>query len=95
MTAKFSTVTFRTAKSGTATTEVDAARHTPRPTARQRPRRRPAAAAIWLGPALLTLLITSFQAGQAELWRDELATWSAATRSLRDLLRLLDSIDAV
>lgn len=95
MTAKFSTVTFRTAKSGTATTDVDAARHTPQPTARQRPRRRPAAAAIWLGPALLTLLITSFQAGQAELWRDELATWSAATRSLRDLLRLLDSIDAV
>src|SRR6201991_4299407 len=46
-------------------------------------------------PAALTLLIAGFQLGRAPLWRDELATWSAATRPLPDLWRMLGGIDAV
>lgn len=50
---------------------------------------------VWLWPALATLLITTGQLGRAPLWRDELATWSAATRPLGDLIRLAGTIDAV
>ncbi|MEV4617811.1 glycosyltransferase family 39 protein [Asanoa sp. NPDC049573] len=46
-------------------------------------------------PAVLTLLIAGYQLGRAPLWRDELATWSAATRPLPDLWRMLAGIDAV
>ncbi|WP_203703280.1 glycosyltransferase family 39 protein [Asanoa iriomotensis] len=46
-------------------------------------------------PAVLTLLVAGFQLDRAPLWRDELATWSAATRPLPDLLRMLAGIDAV
>jgi mannosyltransferase len=46
-------------------------------------------------PAVLTALIVGVQLGRAPLWRDELATWSAATRSLPDLWRMLGGIDAV
>jgi mannosyltransferase len=46
-------------------------------------------------PAALTLLIAGFQLDRAPLWRDELATWSAATRPLPDLWRMLAGIDAV
>lgn len=46
-------------------------------------------------PAVLTLLVGGIQLGRAPLWRDELATWSAATRPLRDLWRMLGTIDAV
>ncbi|GIF49118.1 mannosyltransferase [Asanoa ferruginea] len=46
-------------------------------------------------PAALTLLIVGFQLDRAPLWRDELATWSAATRPLPDLWRMLAGIDAV
>ncbi|HEX5594635.1 MAG TPA: glycosyltransferase family 39 protein [Micromonosporaceae bacterium] len=49
--------------------------------------------AFW--PALLTLVITLLGSDRAQLWRDELATWSAASRSTRDLLRLIGNIDAV
>ncbi|MEE6257134.1 glycosyltransferase family 39 protein [Plantactinospora sonchi] len=51
--------------------------------------------ALWLWPALATLLITAVQLDGAPLWRDELATWSAATRPVGDLLRLAGHIDAV
>lgn len=51
--------------------------------------------AVWLGPAALTLAVTLFQVDRAQLWRDELATWSAASRSTGDLLRLVGNIDAV
>ncbi|HEX5540318.1 MAG TPA: glycosyltransferase family 39 protein [Micromonospora sp.] len=54
---------------------------------------RRAITALW--PALLALLITLFQIDRAQLWRDELATWSAASRSTADLLRLVGKIDAV
>ncbi|MEO3773459.1 glycosyltransferase family 39 protein [Micromonospora sp. B9E7] len=49
---------------------------------------------VWLPPALLTLAVTLTGLGSAQLWRDELATWSAATRSPTDLARLAGTIDA-
>ncbi|MEU5782949.1 glycosyltransferase family 39 protein [Micromonospora lupini] len=49
---------------------------------------------VWLPPALLTLAVTLTGLGSAQLWRDELATWSAATRSPDDLARLAGTIDA-
>ncbi|WFF01270.1 glycosyltransferase family 39 protein [Micromonospora sp. WMMD964] len=49
---------------------------------------------VWLPPALVTLAVTVTGLGSAQLWRDELATWSAATRSPTDLARLADTIDA-
>ncbi|MEU1398531.1 glycosyltransferase family 39 protein [Micromonospora zamorensis] len=49
---------------------------------------------VWLPPALLTLAITLTGLGSAQLWRDELATWSAANRSPGDLARLAGTIDA-
>ncbi|WP_458351597.1 glycosyltransferase family 39 protein [Micromonospora schwarzwaldensis] len=48
----------------------------------------------WAVPGLLTLAITLVGLGHAQLWRDELATWSAATRPLPDLVRLTRTIDA-
>ncbi|MFE9688265.1 glycosyltransferase family 39 protein [Micromonospora sp. NPDC005806] len=48
----------------------------------------------WLWPTLLTLVVTTTGVGRAQLWRDELATWSAATRPVRDLVRLAGTIDA-
>ncbi|MEU4471607.1 glycosyltransferase family 39 protein [Micromonospora sp. NPDC023888] len=49
---------------------------------------------VWLPPALLTLAVTVTGLGSAQLWRDELATWSAASRSPGDLVRLAGTIDA-
>ncbi|HEX2774967.1 MAG TPA: glycosyltransferase family 39 protein [Micromonosporaceae bacterium] len=49
----------------------------------------------WLWPSALTLALTLLQADRAQLWRDELATWSAASRPPADLLRMLGNIDAV
>ncbi|WP_433127011.1 glycosyltransferase family 39 protein [Micromonospora sp. CA-240977] len=49
---------------------------------------------VWLAPALLTLAVTVTGLGSAQLWRDELATWSAASRSPEDLARLAGTIDA-
>ncbi|MFC7549502.1 glycosyltransferase family 39 protein [Plantactinospora sp. GCM10030261] len=46
-------------------------------------------------PALLALLVTGAGAGRAEPWRDELATWSAASRPMADLIRMVGHIDAV
>ncbi|MFC6014771.1 glycosyltransferase family 39 protein [Plantactinospora solaniradicis] len=51
--------------------------------------------ANWLWPTLATLIITAVQLDHAPLWRDELATWSAASRPVDDLLRLVGNIDAV
>ncbi|WBC18069.1 glycosyltransferase family 39 protein [Micromonospora sp. WMMA1998] len=49
---------------------------------------------VWVVPGLLTLGITLVGIGHAQPWRDELATWSAATRPLPDLVRLTRVIDA-
>ncbi|WP_051731798.1 glycosyltransferase family 39 protein [Kitasatospora phosalacinea] len=50
---------------------------------------------FWLWPALLTLVLGVRGSWRPELWRDELATWSAATRSTGDLFDLLHHVDAV
>ncbi|MEV0428340.1 glycosyltransferase family 39 protein [Micromonospora sp. NPDC050495] len=49
---------------------------------------------MWAVPGLGTLAVTLAGVGRAQLWRDELATWSAATRPVRDLVRLAGTIDA-
>ncbi|MFC8847502.1 MULTISPECIES: glycosyltransferase family 39 protein [unclassified Micromonospora] len=50
--------------------------------------------AVWLWPTLATLAVTGVGIGSAQPWRDELATWSAATRPLGDLARMAGTIDA-
>ncbi|MCX5378021.1 glycosyltransferase family 39 protein [Streptomyces sp. NBC_00091] len=49
----------------------------------------------WLWAALLTLVVTAFGIGRAEPWRDELASWNAATRSTGELIDMLGRVDAV
>ncbi|MFG1657411.1 glycosyltransferase family 39 protein [Micromonospora chersina] len=49
---------------------------------------------VWTAPGLLTLVVTLAGIGHAQPWRDELATWSAATRPVPDLVRLAGTIDA-
>ncbi|MEV0726851.1 glycosyltransferase family 39 protein [Micromonospora purpureochromogenes] len=49
---------------------------------------------VWLPPLLATLIVGLYDIGHAQPWRDELATWSAATRPLGDLLRLTGAVDA-
>ncbi|GIJ34275.1 hypothetical protein Vse01_34230 [Micromonospora sediminimaris] len=49
---------------------------------------------VWLAPATVTLLATLVGLDAAQPWRDELATWSAATRELGGLFRLAGTIDA-
>ncbi|MEJ3743960.1 glycosyltransferase family 39 protein [Actinomycetes bacterium KLBMP 9797] len=48
-----------------------------------------------LVPAAATLTITGFGMTSTQLWRDEMATWSAATRSPGELFDLVRNIDAV
>ncbi|MFF0657119.1 glycosyltransferase family 39 protein [Micromonospora tulbaghiae] len=49
---------------------------------------------VWVVPGLLTLVVTLAGIGHAQPWRDELATWSAATRPVSDLIRMTRTIDA-
>ncbi|MFE9954295.1 glycosyltransferase family 39 protein [Micromonospora sp. NPDC005299] len=49
---------------------------------------------VWAIPGLLTLVVTGAGIGHAQPWRDELATWSAASRPVPDLARLAGTIDA-
>ncbi|PZG05673.1 hypothetical protein C1I95_32540 [Micromonospora craterilacus] len=49
---------------------------------------------VWLVPAGVTLVLTLAGLDAAQPWRDELATWSAATRGVPALLRLVGTIDA-
>ncbi|MTK01005.1 glycosyltransferase family 39 protein [Micromonospora sp. CP22] len=49
---------------------------------------------VWLVPSTVTLLVTLVGLDSAQPWRDELATWSAATRGLTGLFRLTGTIDA-
>ncbi|WP_285788966.1 glycosyltransferase family 39 protein [Micromonospora sp. NBRC 101691] len=60
----------------------------------RRKRSRRAGRPVWLWPSLLALVVTSTGVGYAQPWRDELATWSAATRPLPDLARLAATVDA-
>ncbi|MFF3851499.1 glycosyltransferase family 39 protein [Micromonospora sp. NPDC002575] len=50
--------------------------------------------AVWLWPAVATLAVAGAGIGSAQPWRDELATWSAATRPPGDLVRMVGTIDA-
>ncbi|WP_433533632.1 glycosyltransferase family 39 protein [Micromonospora sp. CA-263727] len=49
---------------------------------------------VWLVPTGVTLAVTLTGLDAAQPWRDELATWSAATRGVPALLRLAGTIDA-
>lgn len=53
------------------------------------------AQATWLVPAAVTLAVALVRVGHPVLWQDELATWSATTRSLPDLVRLGTHEDGV
>ncbi|MDX6353082.1 MAG: mannosyltransferase [Streptomyces sp.] len=82
---------------------LDAAGHEDQDTAapgRRRARRRsghsPASTAlVFLLPAVVTLGFTLRGIGDRELWRDEHATWWAATLSFGDLGALIKNIDVV
>jgi len=50
------------------------------------PRRSALRATTWCCPALLTLILGFYQSGRPELWRDELASWSFASRPVPALL---------
>ncbi|MGC5021553.1 glycosyltransferase family 39 protein [Micromonospora sp. DT47] len=49
---------------------------------------------MWVWPTLATLVVGLAGIGHAQPWRDELATWSAATRPIGDLVRMAGTIDA-
>jgi mannosyltransferase len=51
--------------------------------------------AVLLLPVLLTLRLGVLHARRPQLWRDELASWSAAERSTGQLLAMLHHVDAV
>ncbi|WP_370078098.1 glycosyltransferase family 39 protein [Streptacidiphilus sp. MAP12-16] len=48
---------------------------------------------VWLWPMVLTLALGLYKISKPELWRDELASWSAASRSVPQLFRLLGHVD--
>ena len=47
----------------------------------------------WLWPALLTAILGWYQLGRPQLWRDELASWSLATRPVPDLITTARQVD--
>ena len=49
---------------------------------------------VWLWPTLLTAALGLFRIGRPELWRDELRSWSAASRPIGDLIHTLGVTDA-
>ncbi len=53
-----------------------------------------AARVPWCWPALLTLALGFYQLGRPELWRDELASWSFATRPVPTLIATARHTDA-
>lgn len=53
------------------------------------------AAASWAPGTALMLALALYRLTRPELWRDELASWSAATRSTSQLFALLHHLDAV
>jgi len=50
---------------------------------------------VWAVPAALTMAFGLYDIGKPVMWRDELATWSAASRSLSQLWIMLHHVDAV
>jgi mannosyltransferase len=64
----------------------------------RRPRRLPAwvpRLLCWLVPTALAGIVVGYRAAVPEPWRDEFATWSAATRSVEQILALGQHIDGV
>ncbi|HVT68782.1 MAG TPA: glycosyltransferase family 39 protein, partial [Trebonia sp.] len=59
------------------------------------PRRSALAYLTWAVPVLVTAALGVLDIGGPQLWRDELATWSAASRTLPQLWGMLHNIDAV
>ncbi|WP_329564803.1 glycosyltransferase family 39 protein [Kitasatospora sp. NBC_01266] len=57
--------------------------------------RRLLASTSWCWPALITLAVGLRDSSRPEVWRDELATWTAATRSTGQLWAMLQHVDAV
>ncbi len=51
--------------------------------------------AYWWFPTLLTLLVVRFRAGRPVLGWDEVITWDASTRSIKELIALSSNIDGV
>src|SRR5512142_3339057 len=49
----------------------------------------------WVAPTVLTAALGLYEVGVPQLWRDELASWSAASRTLPQLWATLHNIDAV
>jgi mannosyltransferase len=49
----------------------------------------------WIVPTVVTWLTVSYQAAQAPPWRDEFASWSAATRTVPEIFALGRHIDGV
>ena len=48
----------------------------------------------WLWPALLAFVLGCWQLGRPELWRDELSSWTLATRPVSDLVTTVRHTDA-
>ena len=58
--------------------------------------RRPALTHLtWAAPAVVTAALGLLAIGVPQLWRDELASWSAASRTVPQLWSMLHNIDAV
>jgi mannosyltransferase len=53
------------------------------------------AGSVWLLPMAVMAAVGAYGIGGPIMWRDELATWSAATRSVPQLWTMLHHIDAV
>jgi mannosyltransferase len=49
----------------------------------------------WLVPAVATWLVVSYEAARPQPWRDEIASWSAATRTVPEIFALGRHIDGV
>jgi mannosyltransferase len=59
------------------------------------PRRPTVAYLTWAVPVVVTAVLGLIEIGIPQLWRDELASWSAASRTLPQLWAMLHNIDAV
>lgn len=63
---------------------------------KQAPSRRPVTAYLtWGAPVVVAAALGLFEVGVPQLWRDELASWSAASRTLPQLWAMVHNIDAV
>jgi mannosyltransferase len=51
--------------------------------------------AVWIWPMLVTAVIGGHGITAAVMWRDELATWQAASRSVAQLWHMVHNVDAV